>query len=134
MFTHDAAAPTSGYTLLPEGWYDLQVTNVEEKKTSKGFPMVNVTCEVINNPEFNGKEVFYNVSFLPKDNKGAGMSSHFLKVINQPYEGAIEVDPDKWVGEKFKGKIGPREYEKKDGTKATTNDIKEIKADADAPF
>lgn len=136
MFTHDAAEPTTGggSTLLPAGTYDLVITKVEEKKSSKGHPMINVTCEVLNNPEFNGAKVFHNVTFLPKGDKGAGMSSHFLKCINQPYEGAISVDPDKWVGEDFKAKIQPREYDKKDGTKAKTNDLKEIFASEDVPF
>lgn len=62
------------------------------------------------------------------------MSSHFLKCINQPYEGEITVDPIKWVGEDFKAKIDHREYEKKDGTKVKTNDIKEVSASEDVPF
>lgn len=136
MFTHDAAEPTTGggMTLLPAGTYELVITKVDEKKSSKGHPMVNVTCEVLNNPEFNGAKVFHNVTFLPKADKGSGMSSHFLKCINQPYEGAIEVDPSKWVGEDFRAKIQTREYDKKDGTKAKTNDLKEIFASDDAPF
>ena len=135
-FPHDAAPPTEGFTLLPEGWYDLQIIETDDTKTTKkgNYPMVNVKCEVINNEEFNGQKVFYNVSFLPKDKPGSGMSSMFLKCINQPYEGAITVDANAWIGEKFKAKIGEREYEKKDGTKAKTNDIKEVKADTDAPF
>ncbi len=130
MFTYDPAAPTAGgnYALLPPGDYDLQITDFKEGKTKNQDPMVNVTCEVINNPDFNGKWVFHNVSFLPKDKAGAGMASHFLKCINQPFEGAIEVNPIDWVGEKFKAKIGEREYDKKDGTKAKTNEIKAVKS------
>lgn len=136
MFTHDSAPPTTGggSTILPAGTYDLVITKVEEKKSSKGHPMVNVTCEVLNNSEYNGAKVFHNVTFLPKGDKGSGMSSHFLKCINQPYEGAIEVDPEKWVGEDFKAKIQTREYDKKDGTKAKTNDCKEIFASDETPF
>jgi len=143
MFNHDAAAPTTGggSTLLPAGNYDLVITKAEDKdkdgnqlKSSKGHPMVKATCEVINNPDFNGSKVFHNVTFLPKDAKGAGMSSHFLKCINQPYQGDVSVDPEAWIGEKFKSKIQPREYEKKDGTKAKTNDIKEVMASDGLPF
>lgn len=128
MFTHDAAAPTAGggSTLLPAGKYDLVITKVEEKKSKSGFPMVNVTCEVHNNTDFNGAKVFHNVTFLPKDKPGAGMSTHFLKMINQPWEGVVEVDPSKWVGEDFTAKISTREYDKKDGTKGKTNNIDEI--------
>ena len=136
MFQHNAAEPTTGggSTLLPAGTYDLVITKVEEKKSSKGYPMVNVTCEVQNNQEFNGAKVFHNVTFLPKDQKGSGMSSHFLKCINQPYQGDIQVDSANWIGEDFKGKIQTREYDKKDGTKAKTNDIKEVLASDDVAF
>lgn len=135
MFTHDAAAPTEGggSTLLPAGTYDFVITKVDEKKTQAGFPMINVTCEVKNNNEFNGAKVFHNVSFLPKDKPGSGMSTHFLKCINQAWEGAITVEPNDWVGEEFKAKISPREYTKKDGTTAKTNNITEV-SESGIPF
>lgn len=127
-FPHDAAAPTEGggSRLLPPGKYELVITKIEEKKSQKGYPMVNVTCEVKNNEEFNGAKVFHNVTFLPKDKTGAGMSTHFLKTINQAWDGAIEVNPEAWVGEKFVAKISTREYDKKDGTKGKTNNIDEL--------
>lgn len=135
-FPHDAAAPTEsgGARLLPSGTYDLVITKVQEKTTRDGHPMVNVTCEVRNNQEFNGATVFHNVSFLPKDKPGAGMSTHFLKCINQKWDGAITVDPEAWIGEDFKAKIEPREYEKKDGTKAKTNNITAIIPADEIPF
>jgi hypothetical protein len=129
-FTYDPAAPTAGgnYALLPPGDYELQITDTEERKTKNNDPMVNVTCEVINNPEYNGKNIFHNVSFLPKDKPGAGMASHFLKSIGQPFEGTLEINSDDWIGAKFRAKIGEREYTKKDGiTKAKVNEIKTLK-------
>lgn len=137
MFNHDAAEPTTGgggAVLLPEGIYDLVITDVQEKTSSKGSPMVNVTCEVMNNVEFNGAKVFHNVTFLPKDKPGAGMSSHFLKCINQPYQGPIDVNPDAWKGEDFKAKVNTREYKNKMGEMVKTNNLKEIFASEDAPF
>lgn len=131
MFTHDAAEPMAGSSglLLPDGSYELRIKSVKEKYTKKdNFPMVHVTCEVISNPDFNGRKVFHNVTFMPKERKGAGMSTHFLKCINQPWEGAVEVDPDKWVGEAFKALIGTREYTNDKGFKVKSNDIKEIEA------
>lgn len=125
-FSHDFAPESEPFQLLPDGEYDLQITDTEERKTKAGDPMVNCECEVINNPEHNGRRVFHNVSFLPKDKPGSGMSTHFMKSINQAWEGNVEVDCANWIGEKFKAKISSREYVKKDGTKATVNDIKGI--------
>lgn len=134
-FPHDAAAPTEGggARLLPPGKYELVITKIDEKKSKKGYPMVNVTCEVKNNDEFNGAKVFHNVTFLPKDQPGAGMSTHFLKTIGQPWEGAIEVNPEAWLGGDFTAKISTREYDKKDGSKAKTNNIDELES-SDIPF
>lgn len=127
MFSHNAAAPTSGMTLLPDGNYEVKILKVEQKLTRKDrYPMVNITCEVINNVAYNGKKIFHNVTFMPKDKKGAGMSTHFLKCINQPWEGEIDVDPDAWVGEVFKATVSSREYVNDKGTKQTVNDIKDV--------
>ena len=128
-FTHEFAPESDGnYPLLPTGEYELQITDTEERKTNAGDPMINCECEVINNPEYNGRKVFHNVSFLPKDKPGAGMSTHFMKSINQPWQGNVEVDCEKWIGEKFRAKIGSREYTRKDGKKMTVNDIQGIEA------
>lgn len=127
MFTHDAAPPTEGFTLLPDGTYDLQITNTAQKVSKKNDPMVNIECEVINNEEFNGKKIFYNVTFIAKGKPGDGMSTHFLKTIGQPWEGTITVDPENWVGERFRAKIGVREYKSdKTGKQVKTNDITSV--------
>lgn len=127
MFTHDAAPESDGnFALLPDGDYELQITNTEERKTQAGYPMVNCECEVINNVEFNGRKVFHNVSFLPKDKPGSGMSTHFLKCINQPWEGAIEVNHENWRGEKIKVTLSSREYKNKAGETKKVNDIKKV--------
>jgi hypothetical protein len=131
MFDYTAAPPTTGFSPLPEGTYNLKIVAIEEKKTNKDkFPMVAVTCEVINNEEYNGKTVFHNVTFMPKDRKGAGMSTHFLKCINQPWDGDITVDPIAWQGETFKAKIAivPFTYNqgKNVGKTVDRNEIKEV--------
>lgn len=138
-FTHDAAPESTPFSLLPDGDYDLVITKTEERKSAKGFNMVNVTCDVINSAEYNGRKVFYNVTFLPKETNGkptpgAGMSTHFLKTIGQPFEGAIQVVPDDWIGNQFKAKIGTREYETKRGAKRQVNDVLEVMPTADLPF
>lgn len=133
MFNHSPAEPTAGgFALLPDGVYELKVIKTEEKRTEKEkYPMVKVECEVYNNPDYNGKIIFHNVTFMPKEKKGSGMSTHFLKCIQQPWEGnQIAVDPEAWVGATFKATIGTREYEatkgKNIGKMVKSNDIKEI--------
>lgn len=140
MFNHAPAAPTSGgFSLLPDGTYELKIVDVEELRTQKdNYPMVKTTCEVYNNSEFNGKEVFHNVTFMPKEKTGSGMSTHFLKCIGQPWEGdSITVDPLNWIGATFKATIGTREYEaqkgKNKGKMMKSNDIKDVESNT-IPF
>lgn len=118
--------------LLPKRWFNFQIADFISKagdvypkdgRTKNGDPMVNILCEVIDDTEeFNGERVFHTVTFLPKDNPGAGMSVHFLKTIGQPWEGNVKVDSSQWVGAKFMGYVITDEYKGK-----TKNKISEIK-------
>lgn len=104
-----------GFDPFPPGEYDLVIKNTEEKTTEKGFPMVNVTCEVAAG-EYEGRKLFHNVVFLPPKNddgtprKGAGISLHFLHAIGEPYEGEFETDPVLWIGRKFTAQVMIEEY------------------------
>lgn len=141
MFNYDATGvdPDSKGTnkLLPKGWYDFEIVEFVSKsgdkyplegRTKNNDPMVNILCEVRNNPDYEGERVFHNVTFLPpkgidgKPTPGAGMSIHFLKTIGQPFEGKINPDSSQWVGAEFAGYVINDEYNGK-----TKNKISEIK-------
>lgn len=132
MFDFDATGidPDSKGTskVLPKGWYDFEIVEFVSKagdtypkdgRTKNNDPMVNILCEVINNPEFDGERVFHTVTFLPakgpdgKPTPGAGMSVHFLKCIGQPFEGKISPDSSQWVGAEFSGYVIQDEYKGK---------------------
>jgi hypothetical protein len=103
MFNTDMTGVEIGksYTPLPEGSYVLRVHTVEEKKTKAGDPMVKVVLEVMTPLEHKGRKVFHNVTFFPAGAKGAGFAKHWLKVMGQPYEGQVTVNPAAWRGEKI---------------------------------
>lgn len=110
--------------LLPKGWYTFEVVQFTSKagdsyplecKSSKGDPQVNVMLQVVDDPENNGNRVFHTVTFLPKEKNGkptpgAGMWVHWLKTIDEPWEGEVEVMPGEWIGKKFKGYAIEDEY------------------------
>jgi len=106
----------NGFEPLPEGYYPLKIVEAEEKKSSKGNDMIEITCDVFNDPRFNGKELMHWVTFLPPKNpdgtpnKGAGMSVHFRKCIGVPWEGNVRVDSSEWLGKKFMAKVIVEEY------------------------
>ena len=114
-FKHDYTGVTEfgqGFDPIPEGDYDLTIIKAEEKKTKSGDNMVNITTEVVGG-EYEGRKVFHNVVFLPKDHRAAGMSKHFLKVIGQPFEGVVEVDPEAWEGAEFRAHVKIVDYKGK---------------------
>lgn len=112
--------------LMPKGNYDYEIVEFTSKagesypkegKTKNGDPKVDFLAEVVTPGEFEGERVFHSVTFLPKDKPGAGMSIHFLKTINQPWEGKFQVDPIAWVGERFRGYTVEDEYQGKKSNK-----------------
>lgn len=123
--------------VLPKRWFDLKIIEFTSKagdqypkvgRTKNNDPMVNILCEVVNDPEFNGERVFHTVTFMPAKKPdgtptpGAGMSVHFLKTIGQPFEGKIKPNPDSWVGAEFAGYVIQEEFKGK-----VKNKIGEIK-------
>lgn len=105
----------SGFEPLPENVYDFQIVNFKEQLTKNGDQMVNVTLEVVESLQFNGRMVWHNVTFFPSNNKHAGIALHFLKCIGQPWEGKIAVNPENWIGKRIRAKVRPEKYIGKDG-------------------
>ena len=138
MIDYDATnvPPSTGGTgkILPKGWYDFEIISYTTNDGSKTYPLEGLTKEnkypkvdlllqVINNEEYEDCKIFHTVTFLPEGKDGAGMATHFLKSINQPYEGKIKADSQAWVGEKLKGYAVTDEYKGK-----IKNKLGEIKA------
>lgn len=102
--------------VAPFGDYNLTIEEVSEEKdgmprTTKikpdgtgGDPYVNVKCS-ISDGEYAETVVYNNVTFMPRDKKGAGIAVHFLKTIGEPWEGQFDVIPQNWVGKKFRARL-----------------------------
>lgn len=113
--------------LMPKGNYDYEIVEFTSKAgdtypkegytKEKNYPKVDFLVQVITPGEYEGERVFHSVTFMPKDKEGAGMAIHFLKTINQPWEGKFQVDPQAWVGEKFRGYTVEDEYNGKKSNK-----------------
>ena len=145
MFTFDSTGidPDAKGTskVLPKRWFDFEIVEFTardgktyplEGYTKNKDPMVNILCEVVNDPEFNKERVFHTVTFLPKDKPGAGMAIHFLKSIGQPWEGNFQVISDNWIGCRFKGYVVQDEY--KGRIKNKIGEVKAVESKSDIPF
>lgn len=99
MFGYDTKGVTpSSFGPIPEGPYHLRIVEVEETWTKNQDPMVNITYEVDDKGDFKGRKVWDRVVFLAPERQGAGMALHFLKTIGEPFEGKLEVEPERWIG------------------------------------
>ena len=143
MIDHDATGiePTTGgqTKLFPKGWYNFEIVSFQSQAgdvypmegltKEKKYPKVDFLAEVVDNQEFKGERVFHNVTFIPKGKDGAGMSIHFLKTIQQPYEGKLQVNTDDWVGQRFTGYVNTDEYNGKKKNKIIEVKVYEPKND-----
>src|SRR6185369_5527037 len=97
-----------GFAPVPEGVYTLAIRAVADTKdglpwkTKNGDDYVRLTCEIDDAGEYLGRKVWYGVTIMDdKTRPGAGMAIHFLKTIDEPWEGAFEIDTDQWIGKTF---------------------------------
>lgn len=122
MFWHNSSGidPTGGTKgeLIPSGlWLAFQIIDAEDKKTKTQRDMLNLKCEVVDHAQWKGKWVWHTVVFIPKGEKGDGMSVHFRKCIGMPYGANDLVDGLKWIGKRFMGKVIIDEYNGKKNNK-----------------
>lgn len=121
------AESTGEFEPLPEGEYEVCIDKVEETQTKQtGRPMIKVLYKVMKPKEHEGRILFDQVVLVEAGAKGAGMTKHFLHVIDEPYEGNFEVDPDHWVGKSLKVSVTVTEDGKYNNVKS--------RAVADLPF
>lgn len=104
--------------LIPAGvWLPFIILEAEDRKTKTQRDMLNLKCEAVEHPKYKGKWVWHTVVFIPKGEKGDGMSVHFRKCIGMPYGANDLVDGIRWVGMKFMGKVAIEEYNGKKNNK-----------------
>jgi len=125
-FRHDSTGidpDDSTILLVPEGLYTLKIFEAEEQTSTKGNDMIQIKCKIVNLPELADAEIWHWVVFMPKDQKGAGISVMFRKAIGVPFGGNDTVDADDWVGKKFQAYIIQESYKDKTGNMRKRNKI-----------
>lgn len=124
-FRHNSVGidPDNTIALMPDGWYTMKITEAEEMTSSTGYPMILAKCSPVNNPDFADASIWNYVAFIPKGEKGDGISVHFRKAIGVPFGGDDVVDADEWVGKKFSAYVIRETYKGK-----TRNKFKEVRS------
>lgn len=106
-FRYDATGiePMGGFAPIPKARYLLRLESATPKRSKNGDPMVVVDFKV-HEGRYAGRRLrFHNVTFLPAESKGAGMALHFLKTIGEPFEGPIDIAPERWIGKLLVGHV-----------------------------
>lgn len=111
---------------LPEEIFAVKIEKAYEKvtKTVNRYPMVNIMLRVTEEGDHHGKVIWDNIVFCEAMK---GRNKHLLKVLEQPFEGEVDVAPGEWLNqdlrikvkhEMHKGKPVPKvgQYLYKDGT------------------
>lgn len=92
-----------GFELLPAGSYTVEVLDAEETETSQdaknpGVPMVKLTFQVVDDPEWEGRKLFNNLVFT---DKAMGMVKANLRALGYTDEdfadAHFQVDADELV-------------------------------------
>ena len=98
---YGGVAESGTFEPLPVGAYRVTIDKIEETTTKgAGLPMIKVRYKV-SSGKYTGRFIFDNVVLFGKTDKGAGMTKHFLHIIDEPYDGDFDVDPDNWVGKEL---------------------------------
>lgn len=129
--------------ILPKDWYTFEIIPYTTNDGSKTYPLegytkennypkVDMLLQVVDNDEYDDCRIFHTVTFMPEGKDGAGMATHFLKTINQPFTGKIDINPQAWVGERLIGYAVTDEYKGK--IKNKLGEIKPVMVDPQAPL
>lgn len=117
--------------ITEEGWFPFRIVAATEGQSKNGDYQVVVDAVCLD-AKWRDYGVRHWITFLPKEQKGAGMALHFLKVIGQPYEGVFDIEPKNWERRMFMGKVIVSTYEGKKNNKFA--EIAAMKKDDDDPF
>jgi len=102
------------YAPIPQGTYDLTVTDITQGTSSKGNPQLQVRCEIASG-EYSGKKITLWLSLLES---ATWRLAAFVKAVGVDYEdgpgGQISFDTDDVVGAYFSASTKIREYNGKD--------------------
>lgn len=106
-----------GFSIIPEGIYYVQITEVKDKYTQSGDAMPSVKLTVTQG-DYQDNWVWDNI-ILSEDPqspgyKMLGRAKKFFHIIGQPYEGDIvKYDTNNWLWKKLRVRVFHNKYQGK---------------------
>ena len=103
------------FSVVPEGVYFVIMERAAEKRASTGTPMIKIKMRVTEG-EHKGKLVFENIVLCEAM---AGRNKHLLKILQQPHEGNVNINPDDWLNREFRIRVKHEPYQGKTQAKVS---------------
>lgn len=92
--TWEEAEKESEFNLIESDAVKLQVSSWEFGASKSGAPMITWTLSVIEQPDFNGREM---LMWTPTTGKGRNFLTRFAQACRKPWSGR-QIDPDSYIG------------------------------------
>jgi hypothetical protein len=128
------------YVLAPEGIYEVEIVEVNDKESTNGDPMVSIKL-VITSGEYQDSWVWDNILIPSLGSQAAkilGRTKHFLHCIGEPYEDEeTEWDSSRWLWKKCKIRIiheASNEFHKRPKGVVAEYILDEIESQEESPF
>ena len=106
---YDSAEQEVEFKPLPENEYDAQVVAWDLRNSQNNEPMILWTLEIINHPEYNGRQLFHNTMTV---GKGRNFLTRFAQACGRRWEGK-RIDPDQFVGCQVRLSLSEDTYQNK---------------------
>ena len=104
-----AAETTVSYQPIPEGDYNLRVSDAEMKATRSGGSMLKLSIEVLG-PSCAGRKFFQNFNIRCSSAQAENIGIQQLKMLWQASGGnGTPTDTDQFIGRTFRAKVGIEE-------------------------
>ena len=104
-----AAEATVSYQPIPDGDYNLRVSDAEMKATRSGGSMLTLSIEVLG-PSYAGRKFFQNYNIRCSSARAESIGIQQLKMLWQASGASgTPTDTDQFVGRVFRAKVGIEE-------------------------
>lgn len=121
QFTFPETETKTNHFLIPEGFYNAIIEEVEQKQTKRGAVMFQctykITDKIVDGAEKTYKATITHFIVFPcnsDDNETASFMikriAEFLKIIGEPYRGKVEINTNNWINKEIAIKVRHQQY------------------------
>lgn len=121
-------AKDAGPRVLPEGDYEFRINEVPKHSITTTNRNMLTFKFTVDNGEFQGKTVRFNLVFIPKGESSHSMTVKALKAFGMEYDGILHIEPEDFLDRVVRAhvKLKPETFIPKGESKSVTVNKPEI--------